>query len=155
MVTKIRERLPKPRFKLAIANDSLVKALHWYNGPARKMFGPEPGALIPLNLMAAIFSHSHNDVSMRILHGYTSIGLLPGLVGAAFLCRKQAYLIFPVVLLMVNVFCLPVNTWISVKGMGIPYGKQFHVLIAALILVNFLAIDRLRKSEDLITPGDR
>jgi hypothetical protein len=107
MVTKIRQRLPKP--KLDLENASLVKALHWYNGPARKIFGPEPGALIPLNLMAAIFSHSHNDVSMRILHGYPSIGLLPGLIGAAFLCRRRNQIGFSALLLIINAFCLPVN----------------------------------------------
>jgi hypothetical protein len=36
--------------------------------------------------------------------------------------------------------------------MGIPYGMQFHLLLAGLILVNFLAIDRLRKSDDLLKP---
>lgn len=128
-------------------NRSLIQGLHWYNGSIRKIFGPEPGALIPLNLMAALFVHSHSDTAMRILHGYTSLGLIPGLLVSLFLCRKNYHFRFALGLLVLNLCCLPINTWIAIEGMGIPYGRQFHLLLALLILVNFLTIDQLKQTE--------
>ena len=60
----------------------LLRGSTWLNGPAplRHLLGPYPGALISLNLLAGLFVHAHSDASMRILHGYSSIGLIPGLL---------------------------------------------------------------------------
>jgi hypothetical protein len=128
-----------------VNRETFVKALHWYNGPARKIFGPEPGALIPLNLLAAVFSHSHSDAAMRMLHGYTSIGLIPGLLAALYLFQKKRHWVFPLILLPINGAFLGVNIWISINSMGIPYGSYFHVSSALLILVNFFTITQLEQ----------
>ena len=59
--------------------DKYSNTVNWFFGKAREFFGPEPGALVPLNILAAFFAHEHSDASMRILHGYTSIGLVIGI----------------------------------------------------------------------------
>ena len=50
----------------------------WLQGNSRQFLGPNVSALVPLNLLAAAFTHSHSDVSMRILHGYSDLGLIFG-----------------------------------------------------------------------------
>ena len=62
--------------------DNYSITVNWFFGKAREFFGPEPGALVPLNILAAFFAHEHSDASMRILHGYTSIGLVIGIFSA-------------------------------------------------------------------------
>ena len=47
-------------------------------------------ALVPLNLLAAAFTHSHSDASMRILHGYSDLGLVFGVYGAVVLLLLQS-----------------------------------------------------------------
>ena len=56
------------------------KLVNWLNGTSRQFLGPQPGSLVPLNLLGALFPHSHSEVSMRILHGYTSIGIIFGIL---------------------------------------------------------------------------
>ena len=56
-----------------------TNTINWLFGRERNFFGPQPGSLVPLNILAAFFSHQHSDASMRILHGYTSIGLIIGI----------------------------------------------------------------------------
>lgn len=82
---------------------------------------------------------------MRILHGYTSFGLVSGILGTILLLRSQSKII-PVLsltgLLIFNSYCLILNTWIAFHGMGIPHGRAFHILLAALLTLNFFAINR-------------
>lgn len=82
---------------------------------------------------------------MRILHGYTSFGLISGILGTIFLLRSKLKSIpaLPLTgLLIFNSYCLILNTWIAFQGMGIPHGRAFHVLLAGLLTLNFFAINR-------------
>ena len=71
--------------------DNYSNTVNWFFGKAREFFGPEPGALVPLNILAAFFAHEHSDASMRILHGYTSIGLVIG-IGLAIIVLLGIYI---------------------------------------------------------------
>ena len=121
--------------------DNYSNTVNWFFGKAREFFGPEPGALVPLNILAAFFAHEHSDASMRILHGYTSIGLVIGIFSSFSIfmnirSRFKKIRVF-VPLLLINVWAFYVNTWVAINGMGIPYGKQFHIFLAILIIANY------------------
>ena len=126
--------------------DKYSNTVNWFFGKAREFFGPEPGALVPLNILAAFFAHEHSDASMRILHGYTSIGLVIGIFSAFSIFMnirskfKKIRVFVP--LLIINVWAFYVNTWVAINGMGIPYGKQFHVFLAILIIANYFVFRR-------------
>ena len=126
--------------------DNYSNTVNWFFGKAREFFGPEPGALVPLNILAAFFAHEHSDASMRILHGYTSIGLVIGIFSAFSIfmnirSRFKKIRVF-VPLLIINLWAFYVNTWVAINGMGIPYGKQFHIFIAILIIANYFVFRR-------------
>ena len=126
--------------------DNYSNTVNWFFGNAREFFGPEPGALVPLNILAAFFAHEHSDASMRILHGYTSIGLIIGIFSAFSIFInirskfKKIRVFIP--LLIINVWAFYTNTWVAINGMGIPYGKQFHIFLAILIIVNYFVFRR-------------
>ena len=126
--------------------DNYSNTVNWFFGKAREFFGPEPGALVPLNILAAFFAHEHSDASMRILHGYTSIGLVIGIFSAFSILMnirskfKKIRVFVP--LLIINVWAFYVNTWVAINGMGIPYGKQFHIFLAILIIANYFVFRR-------------
>ena len=126
--------------------DNYSNTVNWFFGKAREFFGPEPGALVPLNILAAFFTHEHSDASMRILHGYTSIGLVIGIFSAFSIFMnirskfKKIRVFVP--LLIINVWAFYVNTWVAINGMGIPYGKQFHIFLAILIIANYFVFRR-------------
>ncbi len=126
--------------------DYYSKTVNWFFGKAREFFGPEPGALVPLNILAAFFAHEHSDASMRILHGYTSIGLVIGIFSAFSIfinirSKFKKIRVF-VPLIIINVWAFYVNTWVAINGMGIPYGKQFHIFLAILIIANYIFFRR-------------
>ena len=134
-----------------------TNTINWLFGRERNFFGPQPGSLVPLNILAAFFSHQHSDASMRILHGYTSIGLLIGIFSAFSILVnirskfKKIRIFVP--LLMINVWAFYTNTWVAINGMGIPYGRQFHVFLAVLIIFNFFTFRKytnLKETSDLI-----
>ena len=126
--------------------DNYSNTVNWFFGKAREFFGPEPGALVPLNILAAFFAHEHSDASMRILHGYTSIGLVIGIFSAFSIFMnipsklKKIRVFVP--LLVINVWAFYINTWVAINGMGIPYGKQFHIFLAILIIANYFVFRR-------------
>ena len=126
--------------------DNYSNTVNWFFGKAREFFGPEPGALVPLNILAAFFAHEHSDASMRILHGYTSIGLVIGIFSAFSIFMnirskfKKIRVFVP--LLIINVWAFYLNTWVAINGMGIPYGKQFHIFLAILIIANYFVFRR-------------
>jgi hypothetical protein len=126
--------------------DKYSNTVNWFFGKAREFFGPEPGALVPLNILAAFFAHEHSDASMRILHGYTSIGLVIGIFSAFSIFMnirskfKKIRVFVP--LLIINLWAFYVNTWVAINGMGIPYGKQFHIFLAILIIANYFVFRR-------------
>ena len=126
--------------------DNYSNTVNWFFGKAREFFGPEPGALVPLNILAAFFTHEHSDASMRILHGYTSIGLVIGIFSAFSIfinirSKLKKIRVF-VPLLIINVWAFYANTWVAINGMGIPYGKQFHIFLAILIIANYFVFRR-------------
>ena len=134
-----------------------TNTINWLFGRERNFFGPQPGSLVPLNILAAFFSHQHSDASMRILHGYTSIGLLIGIFSAFSILvnirSKFKILRICVPLLIINVWAFYTNTWVAINGMGIPYGRQFHVFLAVLIIFNFFIFRKytnLKETSDLI-----
>ena len=121
----------------------------WLHGGLRQFFGPQVGTLVPLNLLAAAFTHSHSETSMRMLHGYSSLGLLIGVYGCialVFVQRKLTHKLLASSLLTVNIIFLYINTWITIQGMGIPFGRLFHILLAALLTVNFVATSKSHKN---------
>ena len=86
---------------------------------------------------------------MRILHGYSSWGQIIGVYGCIALTYVQhnwPRRLLASSLLSINILFLYVNTWIAVNGMGIPFGKQFHILLAVLLGTNFIAINNSHKS---------
>ena len=134
-----------------------TNTINWLFGRERNFFGPQPGSLVPLNILAAFFSHQHSDASMRILHGYTSIGLIIGIFSAFSILVnirskfKKIRIFIP--LLIINVWAFYTNTWVAINGMGIPYGRQFHVFLAVLIIFNFFIFRKytnLKETSDLI-----
>ena len=134
-----------------------TNTINWLFGRERNFFGPQPGSLVPLNILAAFFSHQHSDASMRILHGYTSIGLLIGIFSAfsilVNISSKFKKIRIFVPLLIINVWAFYTNTWVAINGMGIPYGRQFHVFLAVLIIFNFFIFRKythLKETSDLI-----
>ena len=134
-----------------------TNTINWLFGRERNFFGPQPGSLVPLNILAAFFSHQHSDASMRILHGYTSIGLLIGILSSFSILInirskfKKIRIFVP--LFIINVWAFYTNTWVAINGMGIPYGRQFHIFLAILIILNyfiFLKYTNLKETSDLI-----
>lgn len=85
--------------------------------------------LIPVNLWAAITPHMHSDLTMRILHGCSTLVLMP-LLWALWTQRRQ---LRPLPALLLAVFVLMmvvVNSWITAKGMGVELGWLDHLLLA-------------------------
>tara|TARA_X000000950_G_C13702568_1_gene572772 strand:- start:306 stop:728 length:423 start_codon:yes stop_codon:yes gene_type:complete len=134
-----------------------TNSVHWLKGSVRSFFGPPPGTLVPLNILAAFFSHQHSDVSMRMLHGFTSIGLIIGIFSTFSILInirskfKKIRIFVP--LFIINVWAFYTNTWIAINGMGIPYGRQFHIFLAVLIILNYFIFRKyinLEETSDLI-----
>ena len=73
--------------------------------------------LIPVNLWAAITPHMHSDVSMRILHGASTLLLLPLLI-TLWNDRRQLRAIPTIVLGIFAIVMVVVNSWITAMGMG-------------------------------------
>jgi len=129
-------------------NKQLQQAM-WLQGNSRHFLGPNVTALVPLNLLAAAFTHSHSDASMRILHGYSDLGLVFGVYGAVVLLLLQSNALQKILfalLLVGNIAFFVVNTWITMNGMGIPFGSQFHVALAAIFAGNYFLTSRTYRS---------
>ena len=96
--------------------------------------------LIPVNLWAAITPHLHSDLSMRLLHGVSSLLLVPMLLSLG--KNRRLLQRFPALMLSVfAVVMLVTNSWITVMGMGVEFGWLDHVLLAVSevsVLVFFL-----------------
>ena len=126
-----------------------LQQVMWLQGTPRHFLGPNVTALVPLNLLAAAFTHSHSDVSMRILHGYSDLGLVFGVYGALVLLLLQSNALKKLLLsllLVDNIAFFVVNTWITVNGMGIPFGSQLHLALAAIFAANYFLISRTYRS---------
>ena len=127
-----------------------IERFEWYYDSSRSFLGPTPGSLVPLNLFAAMFVHSHSDASMRILHAYTSLGIFVGLVSLLILLlkfhRNLLIGLFLVPLFVVNLWALHLNTKVAINGMDMMLGREFHVFLAILIVVNFVVFRRFKSA---------
>ena len=85
--------------------------------------------LIPVNLWAAITPHLHSEVSMRILHGLSTLALLP-LLWQLWARRKQDLLLISLVLAVFLLVMVVVNGWITFMGMGVQFGWLDHIFLA-------------------------
>ena len=85
--------------------------------------------LITANGWAAITPHLHSDLSMRILHGLSTLALLP-LLWNLWIDRRQLQVVLSIVLSVFTVMLVLVNSWIAIHGMGVDYGWLDHVLLA-------------------------
>ena len=77
--------------------------------------------LIPVNAWAAITPHMHSDLSMRILHGTSTLVLLP-LLWALWQQRRNLQGFAAILLAVFAVVMLVVNSWITAMGMGVDFG---------------------------------
>ena len=97
--------------------------------------------LIPANLWAAITPHLHSEVSMRILHGLSTLALLP-LLWQLWVRRKQDLRFFSLVLSIFLLVMVVVNGWITFMGMGVRFGWLDHVFLsiaASSVIAYFFA----------------
>ena len=91
---------------------------------------------------------------MRILHGYTSIGLIAGLLTCLLAMRLMLKAhhwpkaCLAVLWLLANALLLVVNTWIAFQGMGIPNGNLFHLAVAVVISVNGQLVLQMAPSDN-------
>ncbi len=63
---------------------------------------------------------------MRILRVYTSVGILVGILGTISLLKTLSLKVYQfafILVLIINIWSFYANTWISLYGMGIPYGR--------------------------------
>lgn len=85
--------------------------------------------LIPVNIWASITPHLHTALTMRLLHGVSTLALLPLLLSL----WKDRRLIQPVPGLVLAIFLgvmVVVNANIALQGMGIYLGWVDHLLLA-------------------------
>jgi len=85
--------------------------------------------LIPINIWAAITPHLHSDISMRILHGASSLVLVPVLF-SLWRLRRNLQLGLAVVFAVFLVVMVVVNTWITINGMGVELGWLDHLFLS-------------------------
>ena len=98
--------------------------------------------LIPVNVWAAITPHLHSDVSMRILHGVSTLVLLP-LLWDLWQQRRQLATLPSLFLTIFSVVLIVVNIWIAIEGMETPpiNGKLDHLFLSlseAVLIAYFL-----------------
>ena len=96
--------------------------------------------LIPVNAWAAITPHMHSDLSMRILHGTSTLVLLP-LLWALWQQRRNLQGFAAVLLAVFAVVMLVVNSWITAMGMGVDFGWLDHLMLCcteAAVIAFFL-----------------
>ena len=96
--------------------------------------------LVPANIWAAITPHLHSDLSMRVLHGLSTLVLLPLLWGL-WTQRRHLNTVSTIVLAVFALMLVIVNSWITVKGMPVDFGWLDHWLLALAkisVLVFFL-----------------
>ena len=86
--------------------------------------------LVPANAWAAITPHLHSDLSMRILHGLSTVVLVP-LLTTLWNDRHLLKLLPTLILAVFSVVMVLVNSWITAMGMGVQFGWLDHLLLMA------------------------
>ena len=89
--------------------------------------------LVPANLWASITPHLHTDLSMRLLHGVSTLVLLPPLV-SMWRQRRQIQRLPALLLASFAVVLVVVNSKITAMGMGVEYGWVDHLFLAIACL---------------------
>ena len=89
--------------------------------------------LVPANLWASITPHLHTDLSMRLLHGVSTVVLLPPLV-SMWRQRRQIQRLPALLLASFAVVLVVVNSKITAMGMGVEYGWIDHLFLAIACL---------------------
>lgn len=109
--------------------------------------------LVPANLWASVTPHLHNDLSMRMLHGISTLVLMPPLLSL----WRQRQRVQPLAALMLASFSavlIVVNTHIAAVGMGVRFGWIDHLLLAIAclaVLVFYLLSEPLSEGETPIS----
>jgi hypothetical protein len=85
--------------------------------------------MIPVNLWAAITPHLHSELSMQILHGLSTLVLLPLLL-SLWRDRRSIHAFSATVLAVFAVVLIVVNSTIALLGMGVEYGWLDHLFLA-------------------------
>ena len=102
--------------------------------------------LVPANLWASITPHLHSDLSMRLLHGVSTLVLLPPLF-SMWHQRRQIHRLPALLLTSFSLVLIVVNTHIAAVGMGVRYGWVDHLFLAIACLA-VLAFYLLNDAED-------
>ena len=89
--------------------------------------------LVPANLWASITPHLHTDLSMRLLHGVSTVVLLPPLV-SMWRQRRQIQRLPALLLASFAVVLVVINSKITAMGMGVEYGWVDHLFLAIACL---------------------
>ena len=103
-------------------------------------FFPSLAALIPLNLFAAVFPHNHDEATMRVLHAYTSIGLMVIVVACLYLfvaIRSSLHRAMILPLLLFSAIYSVSNTTIVITGMGVENGGFYHFVEAIILTLGY------------------
>jgi hypothetical protein len=104
---------------------------------------------IPFNIWAAITPHLHSDLSMRILHGVSTLLLLPALVDLLVDLRSTRSPLRRLLQLVLSTFLVVlavVNLWIVHAGMGVDMGWLDHLFLA-LAMASLILFYLLRPEE--------
>ena len=102
--------------------------------------------LVPANLWASITPHLHSDLSMRVLHGVSTLVLLPPLF-SLWRQRRQVQRLPALLLASFAVVLVVVNSKITVMGMGVQYGWVDHLFLA-IACIAVLTFYLLNDAED-------
>ena len=104
--------------------------------------------LVPANIWAAITPHMHSDLSMRVLHGLSTVALVP-LLWNLWSDRRMLQRVLSSVLSVFTAMLVLVNSWIAINGMGVDYGWLDHLMLAmAFVAVEVFFLLRPEPTED-------
>ena len=109
---------------------------------------PSITTCISLNVFAALFPHEHSDITMRMLHAYTSIALLTTAlicINIFILAQDNTKRTTPAVVLLFSVAYMISNTKIVVTGMGTGNGGLYHLIEAIILTCGYLLFSRDKK----------
>ena len=109
--------------------------------------------LVPSNLWAAITPHLHSDLSMRVMHGISTLVLLPPLL-SLWQQRQHVHKLPAVLLASFSVVLVVVNSQITVMGMGVKYGWIDHLFLATacIAVLWFYLINESEQQQEQGTP---
>jgi len=125
---------------LAPALKSIQRAAASLAGGGLTDLFPSITACISLNIFAAIFPHEHSDITMRMLHAYTSIALaITALIctNIVVMSRNSSEKIASALALLFSIIYTISNTKIVVTGMGVGNGQLYHFLEAIILAAGY------------------